>query len=63
MIYKPSEFAEKIGISVITLQRWDKTGVLLANRTPTNRRFYTEEQLLEYLQNAERRGKYDAVET
>ena len=25
--YKPQEFAEKIGVSVKTLQRWDKEGI------------------------------------
>lgn len=36
--YKPKDFAELIGVSVKTLQRWDREGVLKANRTPTNRR-------------------------
>lgn len=48
-IYKVGEFAKKLGISVITLQRWDKSGILKANRTPTNRRFYTEEQYNKYI--------------
>jgi predicted site-specific integrase-resolvase len=30
---------------VITLQRWDREGILKANRTPTNRRFYTDEHI------------------
>ena len=47
-IYKPNEFAKKIGVTVLTLQRWDNKGVLKANRTPTNRRYYTEEQLQSY---------------
>lgn len=46
--YKPKEFAELLGISVITLQRWDNAGKLKAFRTPTNRRYYTYEQYLEY---------------
>ena len=44
-IYKPKEFAEKVGVSVLTLQRWDNRGVLKAHRTPTNRRYYTDEEL------------------
>ena len=48
-IYKPKEFAELIGVSVKTLQRWDKKGLLVAYRTPTNRRYYTHEQYLEYI--------------
>jgi predicted site-specific integrase-resolvase len=46
---KPQEMANKIGVTVTTLQRWDRSGKLVANRTPTNRRYYTEEQLNEYL--------------
>ena len=48
-IYKPKEFAELLGVSVRTLQRWDKKGLLVAHRTPTNRRYYTHEQYLEYI--------------
>lgn len=44
-IYKPKEFADKIGVSVITLQRWDNKGILKAHRTPTNRRYYTDDEL------------------
>lgn len=47
-IYKPKEFAEKLGISVKTLQRWDNDGTLIANRTLGNRRYYTHNQYLEY---------------
>lgn len=46
--YKPKEFAELLNVSVITLQRWDNDGKLKAFRTPTNRRYYTYEQYLEY---------------
>lgn len=46
--YKPKEFAELLGVSVKTLQRWDREGTLTANRTPTNRRYYTYKQYLEF---------------
>lgn len=46
--YKPKEFSELINVSVRTLQRWDVEGKLKAFRTPTNRRYYTYEQYLEY---------------
>lgn len=46
--YKPNEFAELINVSVRTLQRWDNEDKLKAFRTPTNRRYYTYEQYLEY---------------
>ena len=46
--YKPKDFAELLGVSVKTLQRWDRDGVLKAKRTPTDRRYYTYDQYLEY---------------
>ncbi len=48
-IYKPQEFAEMIGISVKTLQRWDKDGKLIAFRNPSDRRYYTHQQYVEYM--------------
>lgn len=45
VMYKPSEFAKLVNVSVKTLQRWDRTGVLAANRLPSGRRYYTDEQL------------------
>ncbi|AHJ29577.1 IS607 family transposase [Nodularia spumigena] len=45
-MFKPHEFAEKIGVSVKTLQRWDNSGKLPAKRTPSGHRFYTENDLL-----------------
>lgn len=32
--YKPKDFAELLGVSAKTLQRWDREGTLKANRTP-----------------------------
>lgn len=46
--YKPKDFAELLGVSVKTLQRWDRDGLLKANRTPTNRRYYTYDQYLQF---------------
>lgn len=46
--YKPKDFAELLGVSVKTLQRWDRDGVLKANRTPTDRRYYTHDQYLQF---------------
>ena len=43
--YKVGEFAKKIGVSVSTLQRWDRTDVLKSRRTTTNQRYYTDEDL------------------
>ena len=45
-MFKPHEFAKKIGVSVKTLQRWDVDGKLPAKRTLSGHRFYTEDDLL-----------------
>ena len=47
--YKPNEFAEMLGVSVKTLQRWDNEGILKAYRTPTDRRYYTHQQYVNYI--------------
>jgi len=47
--YRPYEFAKLIAKSTHTLQRWDREGILKAHRSPTNRRFYTHDQLSEIL--------------
>ncbi len=46
--YKPKDFAELLNVSVKTLQRWDRQNILKAKRTPTNRRYYTYDQYLDY---------------
>ena len=49
-ILKPNEVSQILNVTVKTLQKWDKDGKLKANRTPTtNRRYYTQEQINEYL--------------
>lgn len=40
-----TQAAASLGVSVKTMQRWDRDGVLLAGRTLTNRRWYSQEQL------------------
>ena len=50
-IYKPKDFADKINVTVNTLQRWDREGTLKADRSPTNRRFYTNRHYIQYLNN------------
>jgi putative resolvase len=47
-MYSPKEFGALIGKSVITLQKWDRKGILPAHRSPTNRRYYTHDQYLTY---------------
>jgi len=46
--YSPKQFGKLIGKSVNTLQKWDRKGILPAFRSPTNRRYYTHEQYLQY---------------
>lgn len=56
--YTIGEMAKKLGKSPKTLREWDKKKILIAYRTPTNRRYYTHEQFLEvankksYIQNS-----------
>ena len=47
--YKPHEFAEMVGVSVKTLQRWDNDGKLKAYRSPSDRRYYTHKQYVDYI--------------
>jgi len=44
-LYTIREFAEQLGVSVSTLRAWDRSGKLVALRTPTGKRRYTEEML------------------
>src|SRR6266581_1213903 len=46
--YSPKEFGQLIGRKVKTLQKWDRQGTLRAHRSPTNRRYYTHDQYLQY---------------
>ncbi len=46
--YTPKQFGQLIGKSVNTLQKWDRKGILRAQRSPTNRRYYTHDQYLQY---------------
>src|SRR5258706_13867280 len=48
-MYTPSEFGKRIHVSVKTLQRWDRQRGLKAHRAATNRRYYTQEDLLSIL--------------
>lgn len=48
-IYKPKEFAELLGVTVTTLQRWDNDKKLIAYRNPKGRRFYTHKQYENYM--------------
>ena len=47
--YSTGKFGKLIGITTRTLQRWDDSGKLVAHRTATGRRFYTDSQYREYM--------------
>lgn len=48
---KPSEFAKRIGVCLKTVQSWDNKGVFPAKRTPTGRRYYTQEDIELYFRS------------
>lgn len=48
-IYTITQAAKVLNKTVQTLQLWDRKNKLKANRTPTNRRFYTQKQLNDFL--------------
>jgi predicted site-specific integrase-resolvase len=49
-VLKPKDVSEILNVTVRTLQEWDRTGKLKAKRTPTtDRRYYTPDQINEYL--------------
>ncbi|MFI3211415.1 MAG: IS607 family transposase [Peptostreptococcaceae bacterium] len=48
-VYKISEFAKLIGVSIKNLQRWDNEGLLIAVKSPKGKRYYTHKQYLEYM--------------
>lgn len=46
--YKPAAMAALLNVSVKTLQRWDKSGKLVARRNEADRRFYTLDDLVKF---------------
>src|SRR5260370_8657408 len=44
-MYSVAQFAKQVGVSVKTLQRWDREGRLTAKRTLSGRRYYNEADL------------------
>lgn len=51
---KPAEAAKYIGYSVNSLQNLDNAGKLPAHRTSTNRRYYYQDELIQFLNNKEK---------
>lgn len=48
-ILKPIQVSKMLNVTVKTLQNWDYENKLTAFRNPNNRRFYTEEQINQFL--------------
>lgn len=57
---KPSEFAKRIGVCLKTVQSWDNKGVFPAKRTPTGRRYYTQEDVDNYFKGGTKNGRENA---
>lgn len=54
VIYTPAEFAEKLGVSLQSVNRWDRQGVLRAFRKNNNNRvykYYTIEQYIDFIKS------------
>lgn len=49
--YTLGQFAALIDRHEKTLQKWDRDGIFKARRTPTNRRYYTQEDYERYLRD------------
>ena len=48
--YKAGEFAKLIGITSVTLRKWDERGWLKPHhKSPSGYRYYSEQQLKKYL--------------
>lgn len=54
---KLNDMAKRLGVSVKTLQRWDREGIFIAKRNPNNRRYYTEDQYLEYIRSSDDKNR------
>lgn len=52
-----NDMAKRLGVSVKTLQRWNREGILVAKRNPNNRRYYTEDQYLEYIGSSNKKDR------
>jgi predicted site-specific integrase-resolvase len=60
-VYNVTQFAEMIGKSVKTMQKWDRDGILKAYRSPSNRRYYTHTQYMEYMGLSDKTNKVNVI--
>ena len=60
-IYKTGEAAKYLNVTPMTMQYWDRKGIFKAHRTKTNRRYYTQIDLDNFLNrnntNSKEKGK------
>lgn len=60
--YTVTDVARFLGVNVKTVQRWDREGRLKpAGRTVTDRRYYTEEQIMQFRQETSKHGPRQIV--
>ena len=59
--YTIGEFSNLTNIKVKTLQKWDRDGILVAYRTPTNRRYYTHSQYLDFIGKSSKQNEKNIV--
>lgn len=62
-VYNVTQFSKLINVKVKTLQKWDREGILVAYRTPTNRRYYTHTQYLQFLGQEDNAQKDNVIYT
>ncbi len=59
--YTIGQFSHLTNIKVKTLQKWDRDGILVAYRTPTDRRYYTYSQYLDFIGNSSKNKNKSVV--
>lgn len=52
-IFTARQLADYLNVHLHSVHNWDRNGILKSHRTPTNRRYYTESQITEFLKRKE----------
>ena len=60
-ILKPKDVKRILKVTEQTLVNWDKRGILVSGRTPTNKRFYTREQIYNFLNKTHENDKLKVI--
>ena len=55
-LLKPSEVAERLGVTYQTLYRWAQQGRIAYLKMPSGHMRFTEEQLAEFIEQTKRKG-------